>query len=207
VVPGGGLAADGSGWRPAREDFLLPVRALSVLFRAKFQDVLRQTELFEQVPAEAWTQDWVVHCQPVGDGARALKYLAPYVFRVAISNRRILSLEDDQVTFSYTDARSGQRKTCTVGVEEFIRRFLQHVLPKGFAKVRYYGFFSPNQREALSKVQQLLTGTVIRARADLHGSAEPLPTTDLLCPICGKPMQLVNTLRPRGRCPPQAKNT
>ena len=101
----------------------------------------------------------------------------------------------------------GQRKTCTVGVEESIRRFLQHVLPEGFAKVRHYGFFSPNQREALSKVQQSLTGTVIRARADLHGSAEPSPTTDLVCPICGKPMQLVSTLRPRSRCPPQAKNT
>lgn len=101
-------------WRPTREDFLPPVRALSMLFRAKFRDALRQTELFIEVPAEAWTQDWVVHCQPVGDGAAALKYLAPYIFRVAISNRRILSLEGDQVTFGYTDGRSGQRKTCIV---------------------------------------------------------------------------------------------
>jgi hypothetical protein len=207
VVPGGGLAADGTTWRPAREDFLLPVRALSVLFRAKFRDALRQTELFSEVPADVWTQDWVVHCQPVGNGAAALKYLAPYIFRVAISNRRILSLQHDQVTFGYTDARSGQRKTCTVGAEEFIRRFLQHVLPKGFSKVRYYGFFGPNQREALSKVQRLLTGTATRARADPHAPAEPLATTELQCPTCGKPMQLVSTLRPRGRCPPQAKNT
>ena len=139
-----------------------------MLFRAKFRDALRQTELFAEVPPEVWTQDWVVHCQPVGNGARALKYLAPYIFRVAISNRRILSLEDDQVTFGYTDGRSGQRKTCTVSAEEFIRRFLQHVLPKGFTKVRYYGFYSPNQREVLSKVRQLLTGAVIPARADLH---------------------------------------
>jgi hypothetical protein len=136
VVPGGGLAADGDVWRPARDDFLLPVRALSVLFRAKFRDALQQTEFFDNVPADVWTQDWVVHCQPVGNGAAALKYLAPYIFRVAISNKRILRLENGAVTFGYTDARSGQRKTCTVTAEEFIRRFLQHVLPKDFAKVR-----------------------------------------------------------------------
>jgi hypothetical protein len=135
-----------------------------------------------------------------------LKYLAQYIFRVAISNRRILSLEDDQVTFGYTDARSGQRKTCTVGAEEFIRRFLQHVLPKGFRKVRYYGFYSPNQREALSKVQKLLPGATNTVRKNQQPSAQRLGTTDLQCPICGKPMRLVNTLRPRGRCPPEATN-
>jgi hypothetical protein len=206
VVPGGGLAPDGTTWQPAREDFLLPVRALSVIFRAKFRDALQQTELFAQVPAEVWTQDWVVHCQPVGNGAGALKYLAPYIFRVAISNRRILSLEDEQVTFGYTDARSGQRKTCTVGAEEFIRRFLQHVLPKGFSKVRYYGFYSPNQREALSKVQKLLPGATTTTRPSLQSPVGPVPTAEVQCPTCGKPMRLVSTLRPRGRCPPEAKN-
>jgi len=207
LAPGGGLAPDGSAWRQAREDFLLPVRALSVLFRAKFRDALRQTDLFAQVPAEVWTQDWVVHCQPVGDGAHALKYLAPYIFRVAISNRRILSLDDDQVTFGYTDGRSGQRRTCTVSAAEFIRRFLQHVLPKGFAKVRYYGFYSPNQRDALSKVQQLLHAPSTSARKAEQSPAEPSNTSDITCPGCGKPMQLVSIIRPRSRCPPQAITT
>jgi hypothetical protein len=206
VVPGGGLAPDGSAWRPAREDFLLPVRALSVIFRAKFRDALRQTELFAQVPAEVWTQDWVVHCQPVGNGAGALKYLAPYIFRVAISNRRILSLEDDQVTFGYTDARSAQRKTCTVDAEEFIRCFLQHVLPKGFGKVRYYGLFSPGRREVLGRVRQLLSCAAAPPQQDPQVAAQPLPAAEFLCPACGKAMQLVATLQPRGRCPPQAKN-
>ncbi len=204
LVPGGALAADGSAWRPAREDFLLPVRALSVLFRAKFRDALRQTELFTQVPAEVWSQDWVVHCQSVGDGTHALKYLAPYIFRVAISNRRILSLEDDQVTFGYTDGRSGQRRTCTVSAEEFIRRFLQHVLPKGFTKVRYYGFYSPNQRDGLSKVQQLLHMPSTPTRGEQHSSAKPSDSADLICPGCGRPMQLVSIIRPRSRCPPEA---
>ena len=192
-------------WRPTREDFLLPVRALSMLFQAKFRDALRQTELFIEVPAEAWTQDWVVHCQPVGDGAAALKYLAPYIFRVAISNRRILSLEGDQVTFGYTDARSGQRKTCTLSAEEFIRRFLQHVLPKGFGKVRYYGLFSPGRRELLARVRQLLSCAAAPPQQDPQLAAEPSPVAEFLCPACGKPMQLVGTLRPRSRCPPEAK--
>ena len=143
-----------------------------------------------------------MHCQPVGDGAHALKYLAPYIFRVAISNRRILSLENDQVTFGYTDGRSGQRKTCTVTAEEFIRRFLQHVLPKGLSKVRYYGFYSPNRREVLGKVRQLLPGITAPTQPDSLLPSEPLPATEMQCPICGKPMQLVSTLRPRSRCPP-----
>jgi hypothetical protein len=89
-----------------------------------------------------------------------------------------------------------------VGAEEFIRRFLQHVLPKGFSKVRYYGFFSPNRREVLSKVRQLLPGAATPARQDPQSPARPLPSAELQCPACGKPMQLVGTLRPKGRCPP-----
>ena len=202
VVPGGGLAPDGHTWRLAREGFLLPVRALSLLFRAKFRDALRQTELFAQVPPDVWAQNWVVHCQPVGNGAAALKYLAPYIFRVAISNRRILALEGDQVTFGYTDGRSGQRKTCTLGAEEFMRRFLQHVLPKGFNKVRYYGFYSPNQRKVLNNVREMLSCADVPVRKDTSPPSEPLPAAEFPCPVCGKPMQLVGTLQPRGRCPP-----
>jgi hypothetical protein len=206
LVPGGGLAADGRVWRAVGEAFLLPVRALSVLFRAKFRDGLRQTDLFAQVPPAVWTQDWVVHCQPVGSGIGALKYLAPYIFRVALSNRRILSLEDDQVTFGYTESGSGQRKTCTLSAEEFIRRFLQHVLPKGFSKVRYYGFYSPNRREVLRKVRQLLPCASTPAWPSPQPPAEMLPTAEMQCPSCGQPMRLVSTLRPRSRCPPQAKH-
>jgi hypothetical protein len=96
LVPGGGVDQEGT-WRPARANFLLPVKALSRVFRAKFRDALRQADaaVFAQVPAEVWQQDWVVHGQPVGRGENAIKYLAPYVFRVAISNRRIVKLDHD----------------------------------------------------------------------------------------------------------------
>jgi hypothetical protein len=140
-----------------RDDFLVPVKALSGIFHARFRDALRSTELFDQVPASVWESDWVVHCKTVGNGETAFKYLAPYIFRVAISNSRLLKVEHDQVTFRYRASDTGQSRTCTLAAEEFIHRFLQHVLPKGFVKVRYYGFLSVAQRAHLTTLRQQLT--------------------------------------------------
>ncbi len=156
LIPAGGLAHDGQTWRPAREDFLIPVKALSGIFRARFRDALRLTEIFDLVPATVWEQAWVVHCQAVGNGETAFKYLAPYIFRVAISNSRILKAENDQVTFRYRASDTDRARVCTLAVEEFIHRFLQHVLPKGFVKVRYYGFLSAGQRAQLTTIRQQL---------------------------------------------------
>ena len=143
LVPGGGLTPDGLTWLPARHNILVSVKPLSILFRAKFRDALKKINLFDLVPAQTWRQSWVVHSKPVGTGHSALKYLAPYVFRVAFSNRRILKVENEQVTFYYQETATAKTKYCTVPAEEFIHRFLQHVLPRGFVKVRYFGFFSP----------------------------------------------------------------
>ncbi len=139
-----------------RKDFLLPVKALSKIFRGKFRQALQKTAFFTQIPSRVWQQDWVVHCKPVGNGSTALKYLAPYVFRVAISNRRLVKLENDQVTFRYRTTDTGQLKLCTLSAEAFIHRFLQHVLPKGFVKVRYFGFFAPGCRKRLAALRQQL---------------------------------------------------
>jgi len=146
LVPGGGLSADGQWWVSSRQGFLVHVRPLGRLFRAKFRATLQKTALFTEVPADVWRQDWVVHSQAVGDGQAALKYLAPYIFRVAISNRRIVNISGGNVTFRYTPSGKKKSKRCTLPAEEFLRRFLQHVLPKGFVKVRYYGLFAPGQR-------------------------------------------------------------
>ena len=97
-----------------------------------------------------------MHAEPVGSGLGALKYLAPYIFRVAISNNRILKLENDQVTFRYRDTAAGAERLCTLAAEDFIHRFLQHVLPKGFVKIRYYGIFSPGLRKSLAALRQQL---------------------------------------------------
>lgn len=210
LVPGGGLAPDSQAWLPSRQDFLVHVKPLGRLFRAKFRDALQKTGLFDLVPAETWRKEWVVHCQPVGRGVTALKYLAPYILRVAISNNRIVKLADDQVTFGYKDANIGKTRYCTVAAEEFIRRFLQHVLPKGFVKVRYYGFFSPAHRHSLDKMGQLIevqhtgqpsgepeAGQVAQSQAysSLSGQAQH-------CPMCGRAMRLVETLKPQRRRPP-----
>jgi hypothetical protein len=160
LIPAGGLADDGQTWRPARDDFLVPVKALSGIFRARFRDALRSTELFDLVPASVWEHDWVVHCKAVGSGETAFTYLAPYIFRVAISNSRILKVENDYITFRYRATDSGQAKLCTLAIEEFIHRFLQHVLPKGFVKVRYYGFLSVAQRAQLTTLRQHLAPSV-----------------------------------------------
>ena len=214
LVPGGALSCDGQTWLSARGGFFLPVRPLGILFRAKLRDGLRKTSWFERVPAKVWRQAWVVHCQPVGNGLPALKHLARYVLRVALSNQRIQRVVNDQVTFSYQDADSGETRLCTLAAEEFIRRFLQHILPKGWVKVRYYGFFSPGQRQRLDELRQRLGGL---QAAKCPPPIEPLETRDpaaadgpmpaqppVRCPICGEALQWVQRLRLGGRSPPRA---
>ena len=104
-----------------------------------------------------WRRDWVVNSKAVGDGRASLKYLAPYVFRVAISDRRIVSCDNGQVTYSFRNSGSNRWRKMTVDGSEFVRRFLQHVLPTGLQKVRHYGFLSPNSRVSLDLVRWLIT--------------------------------------------------
>jgi hypothetical protein len=204
LVPAVGVTADGQAQPSRSKSFLLPVQALSKIFRAKFRDALRQTGCFALVPESVWEQEWVVHCQPVGNGLTALKYLAPYIFRVAISNKRILKLKDGKVTFRYRTSDTGKLKTCILSVEEFIRRFLQHVLPKGFVKVRYYGFFSSGLRPRLAALRQQLgiKETDTNTQTADHPEDDPSSSSVLYCPSCGRIMQRRRIARPKARCPP-----
>src|SRR6266571_483320 len=188
IVTGGGLSADGR-WLSARPDFLVPVKPLSVIFRAKFRDELKKTELFAQVEARVWRKYWVVHSEPVGSGQPAFKYLAPYIFRVAISNSRLRKLENGNVTFSYKESATDRLKSCKVTAEEFIRRFLQHVLPPRFIKVRYFGLLSPSNRHLLQKARQLLSATTSKLNREKVKTSEPLAL--LSCPHCGGPLTLL----------------
>jgi len=206
LVPGGGLAANSLSWLPTRTNFFLPVKALSKLFRASFQHILQKSPLFAKIPATVWSLDWVVHCKPVGNGQTALKYLAPYIYRVALSNRRLVgivhkgSLETSQVTFQYRSSDTGQLKYCTLSVEHFIQRFLQHVLPKGFVKIRYFGFLAPNRRSTLALARRLLAkdaplpSAIPPADSQLIPSASSPDSPNMLCPSCGKPMQFLRSL-------------
>ena len=131
-----------------------------------------------------------------------LKYLAPYIFRVAISHKRILKLAHGQVTFRYTESSTGQTRICTLTAEEFIRRFLQHVLPKGFVKVRYYGLFSPGLRHRLRQARQLL-GEQDTCEPE-EPSQETASTSEVACrcPQCGQVMRLIQTVNSNQHRPP-----
>jgi Zn finger protein HypA/HybF involved in hydrogenase expression len=191
LVPGGGVSKDKTKWLPAQDKFFLPVEALSKIFRAKFRDALKEKdlELFKKIPSQVWRKDWVVHCKPAGTGKAVLKYFAPYVFRVALSNRRLVKLENGHVSFRYKDSETKKWRSMTLSVFEFIRRFLQHVLPAGFKKVRHYGFLSSKHKETLALLKYIL-GTV-EFEADEEPTQEPLKH---LCPKCGKEMVLIGTI-------------
>ena len=201
IVTGGGLTADDQ-WRYSRPDFLVPVKPLALLFRAKFRAALKQTDLFAQVAQGVWQTDWVVHCEPVGSGQAAFKYLTPYIFRVALSNRRILQLADGKVTFQYQDSATKQSRTATVAAQEFIRRFLQHVLPDRFIKVRYYGLLSPTNRPLLKRARELLAASTSESKPGAKGRGGKAPAQTRRCPKCGSPLRLVQPLSPRARWPP-----
>jgi hypothetical protein len=186
VAPGGGSSAAGDRWLPSRADFLVPVKALSIVFRAKSRDRLRGEGLLESVDPAAWHRDWVVHSQPAGDGRQSLRYLAPYVFRVAIGDHRIVSCDDGRVTFSYREVGSNRRRKMALDAMEFLRRSLQHVLPPGFPKVRHYGFLSPAAAVSLELVRWLVA--LWAGLTDVLGSAraeEAAPPDGPTCPACG----------------------
>jgi hypothetical protein len=166
LVTNGGLTPDGQTWRKTRNPrFLVPGRVLSVIFRAKIRDALRQAGLLDAaLPRRLRRRKWVVHCQYAGAGDKVLDYLGRYLYRVAIANSRLESFEEGLVTFRYRDNRTGKTLRCTLEAQRFIARFLQHVLPRGFSKVRSWGLFSPTSRTALERARSLL---------DAHSHAEP----------------------------------
>ena len=209
LVSAGGLAPHGQHWlSPKNPAFLVPVRALSVIFRAKLRDALGRKGLLAQTPAEIWQQPWVVHSQPAGAGEKVLGYLARYAFRVAIANSRLESFHDGQVTFRYRDNRTQQLQRVTVSAEEFIGRFLQHILPAGFPKVRYYGLASASRQEDRERARALIKPSAVAvntndAPADLPSPVAqavlPLP----LCPQCRMGhLIVIQTLRPQRKFPP-----
>ena len=145
----------------------------------------------------------MVDCRSVGSGGAALKYLAPYIFRVAISNKRIVRVADEKVTFRYSVGDTGQTAFCTLPVQEFLRRFLPHILPKGFVKVRYYGLFRVGHRRSLARLRsQLLLLQHFATQATAAPVASEGSTRVLSCPSCGQPMQVERVLLRHTRGPP-----
>ena len=213
VVSGGGLSCDRAGkidaspcWRACRPGFFLPVRVLSRVFRGKFLAglgaLLDQGRLalpgpwarLNQPPdrrawrAKLYATDWVVYAKrPCGGPAQVLKYLARYTHRVAISNSRLLDLRDGQVTFRYKDyADDHRQKTMTLIADEFLRRFVQHVLPKSFVKIRHYGLLANAHREArLALCRRLLLVATVAAALPEAEAVRVEPAQPRCCPRCG----------------------
>ncbi len=199
VVPGGGLAPDHSRWIGAKPGFFLPVRVLSSLFRGKFLDYLKKSyrrghltlggrlaSLAERPDWEAWLQtaygqDWVVYAKkPLAGPERVLRYLARYTHRVAISNHRLLSMSQGSVTFRWRDYAHGNKsRKMTLAATEFLRRFVLHVLPRGFVRIRHFGFLANRHRATMLSCcrERLLAAPVPPATASQA-------TSSYLCPHC-----------------------
>jgi hypothetical protein len=177
LITGGGITADGQHWKPARGEFLVPVALLSRKIAAKFRDALkaRAPALFAGVPKSVWRREWVSFVKHYGHGNDAvLDYLSRYVFRTAISNARILAMDQTHVTFRWKDRHADAWRTERLAGVEFLRRFLQHVLPRGFHKVRYYGLWHPSKRKESSRAWVLL---IFETSADAQ---QPPKLADLL---------------------------
>jgi hypothetical protein len=214
VVTGGGLSLDGSHWIAGRDDFFLPVRILSRVFRGKFLSGLRAaftsgrlrfsgrlaalagSDRFNALLSEVVRTEWVVYARPPwGGAATVLKYLARYTHRAAISNHRLVALADGLVAFRWKDyAHGGKRGTMALAAVEFVRRFLTHVLPAGFVRVRHYGLLANrHRREKLALCRELL-GMAMTTQADIAPTApdpvtppvhEATVTPTRVCPRCG----------------------
>lgn len=212
VVPAGGLSPDRTRWIRSHPNFFLPVDVLAQVFRGKFYEALKeafaqgqlgfhgtlkplgQPKAFSSLLRQTFRKKWVVYAKrPFGGPEHVLRYLGCYTHRVAISNHRLVSFADQQVTFRWRDSRhKNKKRLMTLHVHEFLRRFLLHVLPKGFVRIRHFGFLSTRNRSALLPICQRLLPVQEPEphQPSKHQPAQARPAT-WLCPHCGGPMNIL----------------
>jgi hypothetical protein len=225
LVPGGGLSLDQRQWVQSRPQFLLPVKALSDRCRTLFRQALQKEmpEVLADLPPQVWKQRWVVHSQAVGSGQNALRYLSRYVFKTATGNRQLQLLPSGKMRWPFRQSGTGAWRSIELEPFEFIRRFLQHVLPPNFHRVRRFGWLHPGGRAKFKRVRALLKTTPLLSAAEQaawqvpaaeqaawqvpaagrrNGSASldlpPLPNSaTLCCPRCGQALRLVGQWHPQ----------
>ena len=241
IVTGGGISADGSRWISSRPEYLVPVEVLSALFRGRMLALLIEahtagrlnffgefqhladTRAFKAYLGPLWKRDWFVYAKrPFAGPEQVLAYLSRYTHRVAISNRRLISADASGVTFKYKDYRiegPERYKTMTLETGEFIRRFLLHVLPKGFHRIRHYGLLAnggTRRVEKLARARELIAAAPRIApsqpsRCAPAADATPSPGIDHPCPKCGRRMLIIENFpegaTPRHRRPPPAASS
>jgi hypothetical protein len=230
LVPAGGLSPDGQAWIDSRRGFLVRVEPLSDHFRTCFRRWLEQQapEAMSDIPAKVWKQRWVTHSQAAGSGEKVLRYLSRYVFKTATGNRLVPQLPDGRVRWNYRDSQTNRWQSLVLEPQELIRRFLQHVLPAGFHRVRRFGWLHPSAKAKRERIQGLLDdrapGAETPTLAVLDSESEPdevdpfdeleraegfvetqtfapvkSPTPPPRCPRCGRPMRCVGRWRPGSR--------
>jgi hypothetical protein len=214
LVPGGGLSLDQRQWIASSPQFLLREKPLGLHFRTLFRQQLdkQAPEALSELPARLWKQNWVVDCEAVGSGEKALAYLARYVFKTATGNRSLQLLPSGQLVWPYRDSNTGQAQSILLWPTELIRRFLQHVLPRSFCRVRLFGWLHPAGKIRGNRVRALLHQAPVltdRERQTWQGSEkppdgleapEPGPESPVaprpLCPGCGRAMILLGSWPP-----------
>ncbi len=203
IVPAGAFDVERNKWNKAQHKFLVPVLALSNIFRGKFRDFLEKEnpQIFEQIPKNVWKEkEFVTHSKPVGKGDKALKYLSNYVYRIAISNNRIVKYKNGKVTFKYKPSGTNYYKYKTVTAMEFMRRFLQHVLPDGFHKIRYFGFLSAGGKKTLEKILEYFN--LKKDKSILPEKSEFIQRQREICPKCKSKMIPFSSILRKPRAPP-----
>jgi len=208
LVPGGGLSPDQRSWIAARHQFLLPKRPLAQHFRSLFSKALQKQDpaAWKTLPAKIWKQRWVVDLQPVGSGENALRYLSRYVFQTATANRSLHLLPNGRIRWPYRESQTRQWRHLDLEPFELIRRFLQHILPSGFHRVRLFGWLHPAGRNNLNRVRALLNQAPLLTDAERQAWQPPTPLEPNLqtadepdselphrptCPRCHRPMEWI----------------
>jgi hypothetical protein len=212
LVPGGGLSPDQRQWVDTSPTFLLPEKPLAAHFRTLFHQHLEKLapDALEQLPKKIWKQNWGVDCAATGSGENALAYLARYVFKTATGNRPLQLLPSGEVIWPYRDSNTGQHKSIPLQPTELVRRFLQHVLPKGFCRVRLFGWFHPAGKIRGNRVRALLEQTPILTPQERQAwqqledspvdfeagkhSSEVALNSQPVCRCCGRPMLRIGSL-------------
>ncbi len=210
LVPAGGLSLDDRRWISTRHRFLLPLRPLGARYRHRFREGLQaeHPELLGQIPAKVWKRGWNVDVRPAGSGENALRYLSRYVFKTATGNRHVEWLPDGKVRWPYRESQTGRQTSIDLAPLDWMSRFLQHILPAGFARVRTFGWLHPAAKVRCNRVRALLKEHPLLTQAELDtwkpppspevppaqsASDEVLPVDPpaIKCPRCGKPMSFV----------------
>jgi len=214
IIPAGGLSPDHTRWVRSRNKYFLPKKVLRRVFRGKFREALKQAfqdgllrfegklkllakpKIFAAWLRPLYRKDWVVYLKrPFGGPEYVLQYLGRYTHRVAISNHRLVSFADGQVTFRWRDSADGNKqKLLPLSVNEFLTRFLLHILPQGFVRIRNFGFLANRRRTTLLPLCFQLLGTTPQPPAEEHSSSTEDAAELYRCPHCGGPMKVIERL-------------